>query len=76
MIQIRGPSAFYRTGQFYKLGNMFLNLLPGDQIKDMRLVSSTQGRDEKYNILVGKPEGWRPLGRPIIIYERIILKRI
>jgi hypothetical protein len=30
---------------------------------------STHGRDEKYNILVGKPEGKRPLRRPRRISE-------
>jgi hypothetical protein len=38
----------------------------GDQIKEDKIGGrcSTHGRDEKYNILVGKPEGKRLLGRP------------
>jgi hypothetical protein len=31
------------------------------------------GRDEKYNILVGKPEGKRPLGRPWHRWENNII---
>jgi hypothetical protein len=40
-----------------------------------RVAHSTHGRDEKYGILVGKPEGERPLGR-LCIDGRIILKWI
>jgi hypothetical protein len=35
----------------------------------MDVACSTHGRDEKYNILVEKPEEKRPLGRPRHICE-------
>jgi hypothetical protein len=37
----------------------------GVQIKEGNMGGTciTQGRDEKYSILVGKPEGKRPVGR-------------
>ena len=31
---------------------------------------------DAYKVLVGKPEGRKPLGRPMRIYGRMILKRI
>jgi hypothetical protein len=37
----------------------------------MGLTCSTHGREKKYNISVGKPEGKRPLGRPRLRWEHI-----
>jgi hypothetical protein len=44
---------------------MLHQMLLGDQIKEDEMdgACSMYGRGEKYNILVGKPEGKRPLGR-------------
>ena len=67
-----GPKSDEVTGEWRKLHNVELNDLltkycSGDQVEknEIRGACSTYGeRIGVYRVLVGKPEGKRPLGRP------------
>jgi hypothetical protein len=48
-------------------------LLPNDPWQYVRAESSTHGREGEYKVLVGNPEGNRPIG--LAVGRRIILKR-
>jgi hypothetical protein len=76
LIRIFGPKRDEVTGEWRKLHNEELHNLYSSrdiirQVKSrgMRWVGHVAGMGEErkvYKVLVGKPEGWRPFGRPSV----------
>jgi len=88
MLRIFGPKKDELTREWIRLHNEELNDLcsstkySGDEIEksEMGGARSTYGGEERcvqglrrvYSVLVGKPEGRRPLGRPMLRWENKI----
>ena len=67
------------TGEWRKLHNEELNIIRVFKSRTMRWAGHEAFLGEKrgvYRVLVGKPKGNRPLGRPTRRWERIILRWI
>jgi hypothetical protein len=83
--RIFGPKRDEVTGEWRKLHNeefndlyFSLNIVQVIKSRRMRLVEHVAGMGQRrgvYRVLVGKPEGKRPLGRPRRRWE-LILRRI